>query len=114
MPAKKAEKQRVSSGKKPRGRGKPFTKGKSGNPKGRPPLGKSLAEAVRKIGKETIDRGKYKGHTRLEALIRSLYQQGIKGNARAAALITERGWGKPMQPVGDETGGPISIRIIEE
>jgi hypothetical protein len=77
-------------------------------------VGKSLAEAVRRVGEELIDRGKFKGQTRLEALIRSQYQQAIKGNPRAAALIADRGWGKPMQPVGGESGGPITIRIVEE
>jgi hypothetical protein len=72
-----------------------------------------LAEAVRAVGDEVVEKGKYKGKTRLEALIRSLYAHGTKGNARSAVLLAERGWGKPTQPVGGEGGGPITIRIVE-
>lgn len=114
--AKKAAEQRVAKPKrKQRGPGRPFSKGVSGNPKGRAPIGKSLAEAVRRVGEETVVRGKYKGLTRLDALVRSLYEQGNRGNARAAAVLMDRGWGKPLQPVaGDDDGGPIRILVVRE
>lgn len=113
--ATKAAEQRVSKPKrKQRGPGRPFPKGVSGNPGGRKPIGTSLAEAVRRVGEETVPRGKYQGRTRLDALIRSLYEQGNRGNARSATVLLDRGWGKPMQPIGGEGGGPITIRIVEE
>jgi hypothetical protein len=51
---KPADKQRNNSGK----RGRPFPKGESGNPKGRPPKGESLTDVlkavVEKKGKEAV------------------------------------------------------------
>jgi len=111
---KKADKQRVpATPRKRRGPGRPFEKGKSGNPAGRPPIGKSLAEAFRAVGEEQVTRGKNKGKTRLDVLIRSLYKQATAGSPKAATLIADRGWGKALQPISGDDGGPITIRIIE-
>jgi hypothetical protein len=77
-------------------------------------LGKSLAEAVRRIGDEKVERGTNKGRSRLDVVIRGLFKQANKGNVKAAALLMDRGWGKALQPIGNEGGGPITIRIVEE
>lgn len=118
MPTKAAE-QRVSQPpkRKQRGPGRPFKPGQSGNPKGRPAIGKSLAEAVRRVGEEAceIKSGPDRGISRLERAIRQLYREAGKGNAKAAAVILDRGWGKPPQPIaGDPENGPLLIRIVRE
>jgi len=113
--ATKAAKQDASKPKrKQRGPGRRFQPGESGNPKGRPPVGKSLAEAVRRVGDEVVDRGKYKGQPRVDVLIRALFAQGTKGNARAAAVLLDRGWGKAPQPIVGDDGGEILIRLIRD
>lgn len=79
-----------------------FAKGQSGNPKGRAPVGKTLAEAVRMVGEENDEET---GRTRLQAVIRRLFKDAkLKGGERAAALLFERGFGKVTQPMDiDET-----------
>lgn len=115
----KAEEQRVSKPpkRKQRGPGRPFKPGQSGNPKGRPAIGKSLAEAVRRVGEEPceVKSGPDRGISRIERAIRQLYREAGQGNSKAASVILDRGWGKPLQPVaGDDDGGPIRIRIVRE
>jgi hypothetical protein len=67
-----------------------FKPGKSGNPKGRPPVGKSLAEIVRAVGAEpTVE-----GIPRIEAVVRRLYRDAEAGRHGATALLLDRGFGK--------------------
>ncbi len=77
-----------------------FPPGQSGNPKGRPPVGKSLAEVVRRIGEEPLTVGGQQW-TRLEAVIRRLYQDAIAGKERSAELLFDRGFGRAVQPIAD-------------
>ena len=82
-------------------RGKPWKKGQSGNPHGRPPLAKSLAEAVRNMGCEPS--GERPGISKLQAVLVALYRKAMKGDERAAALLFERGFGKVTQPMDIES-----------
>ena len=78
-----------------------FAKGASGNPKGRAPVGKTLAEAVRMVGEEKDEET---GRTLLQAVIRRLFKDARgKGGERAAALLFERGFGKVTQPMDIES-----------
>lgn len=50
---------------------------------------------------------------RIEAVVRRIYKAAARGSIPAAALIFDRGWGKPTQPVetsGPE-GGPLEVLI---
>jgi hypothetical protein len=98
---KAAAKQQRNSAKR-RVVGRPFPKGKSGNPKGRPRTGLAAAELVRRVGDERDGRT---GLTRLEAMVRHLFKTA-KGNGptavRAANTLLDRGWGKPIQTIEGE------------
>jgi hypothetical protein len=86
-------------------RGRPFTKGKSGNPGGRPKVIGPLRELARQHAPDAI-----KELARLATKARS-------ETARVVAIreLLDRGYGKPTQFVsGDENAGPINncLRIV--
>ena len=68
---------------------KPFKKGQSGNPAGRPPKLPGIDEIIAKVMNETDA----EGYTRTEKILRKM---AIKAetDCRAAELIMERGYGK--------------------
>ena len=72
---------------------KPFKKGQSGNPAGRPKL-PDLKEAIAKILAEEKD-----GHTALEAILAALRAKASKGDVRAAQELLDRGFGKAKQVI---------------
>ena len=77
----------------------PFRKGESGNPKGRPPGGTSLAERIRaKCGHD--------GSTLVDLLhgIAVDAEQPTRLRIDAAKVLLERGFGKPPQEVYVKTG----------
>ena len=65
--------------KKPRGRGRPFRPGESGNPAGRPQGSKNLT----KLLLEKLD-------ARADELIDSLIERALKGDAAATKIISDR------------------------
>jgi hypothetical protein len=85
------------SGKTAKPRGKPFAKGQSGNPTGRPPKTREeldLIAACRDRAPEA-----------LEAMVQIMTNGESERNRLAAAMaIIERGYGKPEQPVTGDVG----------
>ena len=81
----------------------PFVKGKSGNPKGRPRSGHSIAEAARRKLAEAGDDGK----TNLDAILETLVKECKSGNVQAAKIMFERAEGAPVQELHtfDEDSG---------
>ena len=71
---------------------KPFQKGQSGNPNGRPKklpeLDKLLADV---LGEEK------EGIAAAEAILKKLRQMAVSGNLRAAEILLDRAYGKPKQ-----------------
>lgn len=70
---------------------KPFKKGESGNPKGRPPM-PDLKEALTKLLNEEQN-----GQTALQAILKALFKKALAGDVRAAQELLDRGFGKSQQ-----------------
>lgn len=104
---KAAEEQRGNSGGSQRAtRGRPFARGQSGNPKGRPKG--DFAKMVR----EALDNGQ----TLLGFWLRVMADdnENMKFRMQASALLDARGWGKPTQPLehGGTDGGPLVVEVV--
>lgn len=83
---------------------KPFKKGQSGNPKGRPKM-PDIREALVKILAEEKD-----GYTALDAILAQLRAKAAKGDIKAAEVLLDRAYGKARQTID----GNISVRKLEE
>lgn len=70
---------------------KPFEKGRSGNPKGRPKL-PDLKAAIAKVLADEKD-----GVNALDAVLMALRQKAVRGDIRAAEVLMDRGYGKARQ-----------------
>lgn len=105
--AKLADKSKpTASRKRGRGVGRPFVKGQSGNPGGRPKVIGHVRDLAR-------------AHTEdaLNTLVTITQDVTAPQSARvsAAQALLDRGWGKPSQPVdGDGEGGPIKSMLLVE
>ena len=73
---------------------KPFKKGQSGNPNGRPKKLPELDKLLADVLGEEKD-----GVTAAEAILRVLRAKAAKGDLRAAEILLDRGYGKPKQAV---------------
>jgi len=88
-----------------------FTKGKSGNPNGRPrklpELDKLLADM---LGEEK------NGITAAQAILMKLRQLAAQGNLKAAEILLDRAYGKAKLPIehSGKDGGPIPIQYLPE
>jgi hypothetical protein len=92
----------------PQNLNKPWPKGKSGNPKGRPKL-PDIREALAKVLAEEKD-----GVTALEMTLNALRIKAVRGDIRAAEALLDRAFGKPRQSIDHTSDGkpmPSSIRI---
>lgn len=74
----------------------PFQKGKSGNPRGRPRKGDSLAEAIR---------ARWKPESRRKA-IDAIAKKADTGDLQAFGTLAKHGW-------PDEAKGELSINLPE-
>ena len=73
---------------------KPFKKGKSGNPKGRP---KKLPDIDELLDKVLGTDGK--GKSEAEAILTALMAKAKKGDVRAAEVLLDRAYGKVKQTI---------------
>lgn len=82
--------------------------GQSGNPKGRPKKGDTLAEMIREFLDE--DDGEDR-KTRKRKLIEAAYEKALEGDAAARSWLSDRGYGKAPQPLvgGGEDASPLDI-----
>jgi hypothetical protein len=73
---------------------KPFKKGQSGNPKGRPPKLPALDKLLDKVLGDEKD-----GVTAAETILAALRKRAAGGDVRAAEVLLDRAYGKPLQKV---------------
>lgn len=89
---------------------RPFPKGKSGNPKGRPRGSISIVHLIRRVLKEPCDVKGANGRTWAEVLGRSLIANAIKGNGTAIKQLLDRLEG-PIPVSFDEETGTLKIQV---
>jgi hypothetical protein len=90
---------------------KPFKKGESGNPNGRPKKLPQLNELLAEILGEDKD-----GITAAEAILKALRAKAAKGDIRAAEVLLDRAYGKPKQTteLTGSNGDPVQIIISDK
>ena len=93
--------------------GKPFKKGTSGNPNGRPKNEFALNEHIKTLANTPVGRSK---KTMLEAVVNTVYQEALGGNMTAVNFLADRILGKPNQSIGikDTTDEAIKVFDLDE
>ena len=92
--------------------GKPFKKGQSGNPNGRPPKVRSIPDILKKIGEEE---GTLDGESKLDVIMYKVFQYALEGKPWAVQFIADRTEGRPVQTIGiSETDEPIKVFSFDE
>jgi len=76
---------------------RPFKPGQSGNPKGRPPKVRCIPDILRKIGEEPGTRDGE--HTKLNVVMRKVFEFALAGKAWAVEFIAERTEGKAIERI---------------
>ena len=85
---------------------KPFKKGQSGNPKGRPKKLPELTDLVNELfGSENGEVSK----ASIREVLEQQFKKASKGDSRAAEIVLNYAYGKPKQAVelAGKDGGPI-------
>jgi hypothetical protein len=90
---------------------KPWPKGVSGNPGGRPKKRLISDELERLLQQEAPDAS---GKTCAAALAEVLLQQALKGDLRAIAEVANRVEGKPLQAVDLDVNSPEDIETLTD
>lgn len=83
---------------------RPWRKGQSGNPKGRPPMPDLREALANALGMVRAD-----GRTALEAILEALVRAAVGGDHRAAQVLLDRAWGRPSQPVEGAVGVVVAV-----
>ena len=78
---------------------KPFVKGKSGNPKGRPKMPDIREAMIQLLADEK------NGKTALDSILTRLKQMALDGNLKAAEMLLNRAYGQPKQQIDHTTAG---------
>lgn len=87
---------------------RPFPKGVSGNPKGRPPKLPGLDLLLASVMGEEKD-----GVSAAETVLRALLAKASDGDVRAAELLLNRSYGQAKQSIDITTAGqPITPPIV--
>jgi len=94
---------------RPKTRGRPFLKGKSGNPGGRPANSDCLSACLREVASQPAGGGL----THAQRLARVLWRRAEAGDVRAAALIGDRLEGRPAQRVSVDASTKPLVTVAE-
>ncbi|HEU4903175.1 MAG TPA: DUF5681 domain-containing protein [Flavisolibacter sp.] len=87
---------------------RPFKKGESGNPKGRPPKLPDLDVLMAEVLGEEKD-----GKTAAQAILAALRAKAAKGDIRAAEVLLNRGYGLPKQKIehSSDPDNPVIFQV---
>lgn len=85
---------------------KPWPKGVSGNPAGRPKKIPNLDMLLADILSEDI-----KGEEAAKAILKKLRSNALKGNVKATEVLLDRAYGKAKQIIGGDAAAPIKVQI---
>lgn len=80
--------------------GRPFQKGRSGNPNGRPKSLVAFVEQCRRYSPKA-----------LSVLVEALDSEDKKLALEAAKYLHDRAWGKPSQAITGDGGGPLVLDV---
>jgi hypothetical protein len=94
-----------------------FPKGKSGNPKGRPrgPELPSIRDAI--AAALSAPRGVRGDRTALDNVLERLVEMAEGGNVRAAEILMDRAFGRPLQSIAANIDGPpqpLRVYVVAE
>ena len=87
---------------------KPFVKGQSGNPNGRPRKLPELDKLLADVLGEEKD-----GISAAEAILKALRLKAAKGDVRAIEVMLDRAYGKPKQTISADVTQSITILNID-
>ncbi len=79
----------------------PFQKGQSGNPGGRPKEFNEIKDLARQHSRAAVER-----------LVEWMASDNPKASVSAAMALLDRGYGKPVQQVSGEDGGPLQLVVV--
>lgn len=88
---------------KPRGKGKPFIKGQSGNPAGRKPIPQEFKELAEKYSIPALKKA-------IEIMERE--NEDTRNVLKALEIILDRGIGKPTQPIDANINGQLEFVVV--
>jgi len=93
-----------------------WVKGQSGNPKGRPRKDYSITSLAKELLDQPADErflspSDY-GKTWRQAIAKALLVGALKLNSGIMKELLDRLEGKPVQLIGGETGGAITLRVV--
>jgi len=93
-----------------------FTKGRSGNPKGRPKGTKNIATYLDEILQERIPvrvGGKTKKMSKVQAMLHSVMLKAMNGDPKAlASIITLARTSGLLEPIAKERGSPSGVLMV--
>jgi len=81
-------------------RGRPFARGQSGNPHGRPKQLADVQSAAREHTAEAIERLAY-----------WMRSENARVSVAAASALLDRAWGRAAQAISGDSGAPLIINI---
>jgi hypothetical protein len=87
---------------------KPFKKGQSGNPNGRPKKLPELDKLLADVLGEEKD-----GMTAAEAILKALRRRAVKGDVRAIEVMFDRAYGKARQTIAADVNHSIAVLNID-